>query len=360
MKNAIPFNERESRLRQKLDLVKGKWPGFVFGLGTGKILPVFRFSRVTRPGLETYLIYLMENGYRNLQSAEMEALLLGERELHAKDVVLCFDHAWASLWTVAVPLLERYDLRAVTYAIPGRIPDLPTLRPVWGQPAHDPDIDHTDSPFCSWAELNAMSGKGRVDVQSNSWSHGMIFSNESFLRLVQPETQLPYLSWPLLNDYGERLEFLSRKHIFHPLLPMRSRLSDGLQHVVDPLVVAAIHDDPDAAPFIFKKYFLQIETPAEQQAAIAHELHHSKEVLESRLHKPVRQICFPHGVYGKIAASLLEESGYRSAIAERLAPKFGLIPGQMPYLIGRLAYPYIRALPGRSRKLYLCINRGGI
>lgn len=357
MRNPVPFSERESFLQSKWDLLRGKWPAFVFGAGVGNLLPVFRFSRVTRQGLEPYLIYLMENGYRTLQSAEMSAVLNQERAIAPKEVVLCFDHAWASLWTVAAPLLERYGFTAVAYAIPGRIPDLQTLRPVWGQPAHDPDVDHTENPFCSWAELKVLVDGGRVDVQSNSWSHGMIFSDEKFLRLVQPETQLPFLNWPLLSAPGEHPEFLSRRHIFHPLLPMRSRLSDGLQHVVDPLVVAAIHDDPDAAPYLFKKYFLQIETPAEREAAIRYELQHSRQVLETRLGRPVHQCCFPYGVCGKIAASLLEECGYRSAVAERMAPKFSLVPGQTPFRIGRLDYPYIRALPGQPRKLYLRIAR---
>ncbi|MGA0332525.1 MAG: polysaccharide deacetylase family protein [Kiritimatiellia bacterium] len=357
MKNPIPFIERDSFWREKAELAAGKWPSFVFGFGKGKGLPLFRFSRVTRQELEPCLIYLMENGYRTVQAAEMEEILQGKRTPGPREVGLCFDHAWASLWTVAAPLLERYDFRAVVYAIPGRIPDLETVRPVWGQQGHDPAVDFTDTPFCSWLELKILQERGRVDVQSNSWSHGKIFSHDKFLKLVLPETNFPYLSWPLINDPGEKLRFLSRSHVFHPILPMRSRLSDGLRHVVDNLVVKAIHDDPDAAPFLFKKYFLQIETEAEREAAIRHELLRSREELEKRLGKPVQQICFPWGVCGKVAAGLLEECGYRSAVAERTAGKLYLQPGQDPFRIGRLPYPYIRALPGRPRKLYLRIHQ---
>ena len=153
------------------------------------------------------------------------------------------------------------------------------------------------------------------------------------------------------------MKTLSNRNVFHPLLPVRSRLSDGLKHEVDPIVVKAIHNDPDAAPYLYKKYFLQVETAEEQYQAIAYELSQSREDLEQRLGGKVSQISFPWGVCGKIAGSLLEESGYRSAIAEKSAPKFSLIPGQNPYQIGRLPYPFIRALPGRSRKLYLRIRQ---
>ncbi len=357
MNNPIPFKERDSFWHEKIQFLQGKWPSFVFGFSRGAALPIFKFSRTTRQELEPYLIYLMENGYRTLRSAEMEELLEGKRKPDPKEVVLCFDHAWASLWTVVAPLLERYGFCGITYAIPGRIPELPALRPVWGQPGHDPDVDHTQNPFCSWGELLALQKSGRIDVQSNSWSHGLIFSHEKFLRLIQPETFLPPLNWPLLNESGEPLKTLSSRHVFHPLLPVRSRLSDGLRHDVDPIVVKAIHDDPDAAPFLYRKYFLQVETEAEQRQAIAYELFQSRKDLEKRLEGKVTQICFPWGVCGKIAASMLEESGYRSAIAEKSASKFAMAPGQNPYKIGRLPYPFIRALPGRSRKLYLRIHQ---
>ncbi|MDF3128328.1 polysaccharide deacetylase family protein [Kiritimatiellaeota bacterium B1221] len=357
MKNPIPFNERDSFWHEKLQFLKGKWPSFVFGLGRGGCLPVFKFSRITRQELEPYLIYLMENGYRTIQSAEMEAFIEGNRKPDPKEVVLCFDHAWASVWTVVAPLLERYGFKAITYAIPGRISELPALRPVWGQPGHDPDVDYTKNPFCSWGELLALQKRGLVDVQSNSWSHGYIFSHDKFLRLIQPETFLPPLNWPLLNESGAQLKTLSNRNVFHPLLPVRSRLSDGVRHDVDPMVVKAIHDDPDVAPFLYKKYFLQIETPEEQLHAISYELTQSREDLEKRLPTKVTQICFPWGVCGKIAYSLLEESGYRSAIAEKSAAKFAVTPGQNSYEIGRLTYPFIRTLPGRSRKLYLRIRQ---
>lgn len=356
MKNPIPFRERDTFLRKQSDLFSWKMPGFVFGLGLGKTLPVFRFSRVIRQELESYLVYLMENGYHTLQSREVEAVLRGERELGNRDVVLCFDHAWASLWTIAAPLLDRYNQKAITFAIPGRMMDSPDTRPVWGQPEHDPAIDYTPNPFCTWQELKKLSDSGIVDVQSNGWSHGKIFSNEKFLQLVVPETRISMLSWPLLSDTGEPLRFLKRTHIFHPLLPTRSRLSDGMRHIVDPLVIEAIHEDPDAAPYLFKKYFLQIETEEEREAAIIYELQESRKVLENRLGKPVHQFCFPWGVCGKIATRHLESAGYESAFAERFSVKSSINLGQAPFNLGRLDYPYIRALPGKHRKLYWRIS----
>lgn len=352
LKAPIPFCECDSVWRERVELCSGKMPAFLFGAGVGNAVPVFRFSRMTRQLLEPYLVYLMENGYQTLTAAELEDVLCGRRKADRHSVMLTFDHAWASLWTVVAPLLRRYGLRAVTYAIPGRIPDLPALRPVWGEKGHDPDVDRTKTPFCSWCELKALVEEGVVDVQSNSWSHGKIFAHEKFLKLIEPETRLPLLSWPMINDYGESLHLLSPSNVFHPLLPARSRLSDALKHEVDPSVVARMHDDPDAAPYLFRQHFLQIETPEEREEEIRYELTRSREELSLRLGTPVHQLSFPWGVCGKVAAARVEEAGYTSAFAERVAGRFAVREGQHPFRLGRIPYYYIRSLPGRSRKLY--------
>ncbi|WFB37855.1 polysaccharide deacetylase family protein [Kiritimatiellota bacterium B12222] len=357
MKSQVPFSERESAWREPLELLKGKWPAFVFGAGVGAQLPVFRFSSVIRQEFEPSLIYLMENGYHTVQSAELEAILRGDKPPDPKAVMLCFDHAWASLWTIAAPLLERYNFTAVTYAIPGRIHDSKALRPVWGQPEHDPDVDRTENLFCSWKELKALSDGGRVEVQSNGWSHGKIFSHDKFECLVMPETRMHPLRWPMVSDPGEELKLLSRSRIFHPLLPLRSRLSDALRHDVDPLVVDAIRNDPDAAPYLFQKYFLQVETEEDRVSAIRFELTRSKELLEHHLGKEIHQLCFPWGVGGRLAAGMLSDLGYRTAFADRQASFLAVKAGQNPLKLGRLPCEYIRALPGKPRKLYFRIHQ---
>lgn len=310
MRLIVPIREKESVWVDRADVLAGKLPPFVFGLPVKTTLPVFRFSRVTRTVLESYLVYLMENGYTTITTPEMEAILTGERERKPKEVMLTFDHAWASLWTVAAPLLRRYGFRAVSYAIPGRVPEATECRPVMGVPGHDPDVDHSERPFASWPELRCLSDEGIIDIQSNSWSHAKIFSHDKFLRLIEPETRIPFLSWPLISEPGEPLHFLSPTHVFHPLLPTRSRLSDGMRHDVDLSMLRRIHDDPDAAPYLFRQHFLQIETEEDREEAIRDELLRSRSVLEQRLEKPVTHFAFPWGVGGKVALRCIAESGY--------------------------------------------------
>ncbi len=353
----IPFGERKSLLRGPLDLLTGRYPNFLFGARMGKYLPVFHFHEVTLPYLEVYLVYLLENGYRTLGLEEMEEILFGRRKMAGPSVVLCFDDAWASVWTVVAPLLRRYRMRAITYAIPGRIQEGAGTRPVWGEPGYDPDIDRSQNPFCTWRELKALADEGFIDIQSHTWSHGKIFSEDAFQRLVLPETRIDLLSWPLLSDPGEPLRVLSAANVFHPLLPTRSRMSDAFKHDVDVSVVRRIHDDPNAAPYLFRQHLLQIETEAEREEAVRFELLRSREELEARLGRKVRQVCFPWAVCGSTAERLLPECGYTSAVADRVGGFRACVPGQNPFRIMRLKHVYIRALPGRNRRLYWRIRK---
>lgn len=352
MRLIVPIREKESVWIDRMDLLLGKMPRFTLGFPVGNTLPVFRFSRVTRHLLESSLVYLMENGYSTISVAEMEAIRSGERERKPKEVLLTFDHGWASLWTVTAPLLRRYGFNGVAYVIPGRTPEAVTCRPVMGEPGHDPDVDRSEHPFASWCELEELVKGNELEIQSNSYSHAKIFSHDKFLQLVLPETRIPKLSWPLLSDTGEALKFLSPTQVFHPLIPSRSRLSDGMRHDVDPSIVRRIHDDPDAAPYLFKQHFLQIETEEDREEAIRLEFTESKRVLEDRLGVSVRHFAFPWGVGGRIAQDVVEECGYTTAFMERKCHLRAVRKGQPSFRLGRLPQAYIRALPGRRRKLY--------
>ncbi|MCC5848556.1 MAG: polysaccharide deacetylase family protein [Verrucomicrobia bacterium] len=355
-RNPVPFGERNTKLRKPLDICTGRYPTFLYGAKLGSFLPVFSFEKVTLPYLEPYLVYLMENGYQTLQTPELQDIVLGKRKIDAPSVVLQFDGAWASVWTVVAPLLRRYNMRAVTFAIPGRIQHGEKPRPTWRQPGHDPAIDHTQNPFCTWEELRALADEGRVDVQSHSWSHAQIFCSDQFQRLILPETDMPLLEWPVISDPGEPLKRLGPSNVFHPLLPTRTRLSNALKHDVDPSVVRRIHDDPNAAPYLFRQYFLQIETEEDREKAIRFELEQSKGELEDKLGKPVTQIRCPRGICGGIAESLLHECGYETAVADKLGGFRACVPGQNPRRIMRLDHIYIPCLPGRTRKCYWYIK----
>src|SRR5437868_3198447 len=126
---SVPFAEQGGRLRGVLDVVSGRFPRFVFGGSVGPLLPVFHFHDERAVDLEPKLRYLAENGYRTVICDDIAAHLSSARRLPQRSVALCFDDAWTSVWTVAVPLLQKYNCRAIVYAIPGRTADAAACRP---------------------------------------------------------------------------------------------------------------------------------------------------------------------------------------------------------------------------------------
>src|SRR6185436_2591661 len=97
-------------VRGCLDLVCGRFPPFVFGASVGDLLPVFHFQDEARDDLEPKFRHLAENGYRTVTSDEIGAFVRGDRQFDRRTVALCFDDAWARVWTDAAPLLRQYGL----------------------------------------------------------------------------------------------------------------------------------------------------------------------------------------------------------------------------------------------------------
>jgi polysaccharide deacetylase len=351
--STVPFSERGGKARGCLDLVSGRFPAFVFGGGLGALLPVFHFHDVTREDLEPKLRHLAENEYRSVNSDEIAAYARGDLKLPARSVGLCFDDAWRSVADVAAPLLKQHGLTAITYAIPARI-------------AEDGD---GDSPFVTWAALNAIHTSGVIDVQSHTDTHSRIFASSEVQDFVQPG----YDATPLLNrpqlSAQPSLAFVTPADLGAPLYGMRSRMSDGRRALVSRDVHAKCVDlvsrEGGAAFFSRAGWRARLtavvaaapspplESEDDQARAIEDELARGRSILNDRLKtSSVAHICLPWGIAGTRTATLLKRTGYRSAFANRLRGQHAVHAGDDPYWLKRLPNHYITRLPGHGRQYW--------
>lgn len=358
--------ERKSRLRGVVDLVRRAYPGFVFGGGVpDDILPVFHFHEVRRETLEPQIAYLRENGYHTLDAAGIARFA---REGHApgpRAVGLTFDDAWASSWTVATPLLRRYQMQAILFVAPARVPAADVMRTTLddrdGPPA---EIDRSEVPFATWPELRAMSGTGLWDIQAHSHAHAMIFCDRALEGFVSPGYRPHVHDAP---DVGTAAapHFLSESDLGTPLHPVRSRMSDALRYD-DPeareacreIVLAgggaAFFEDAGWAGTLrraVRPLKGRVETPAERDAAIAADLTAARETLETRLRiSTVRHLCFPWTIAGTAAERIAAEVGYESAYADTLGALHAVRRGGNPHRLMRLKNKFIFSLPGKGRR----------
>jgi peptidoglycan/xylan/chitin deacetylase (PgdA/CDA1 family) len=368
MTNRVPFNERGGVLRGAVDLAAGRYPLFLFGGPVGDLLPVFHFHEVTRAALEPQLRYLAENGYRSVNAEEIAAYARREAAGGGRRVGLCFDDAWASLWTVAAPLLKQYGLTAIAYAIPGRIDEASECRPTLDT---GPELAPNGSPFVTWPELRALSASGVIDVQCHTDSHSMVFCSRESRGFVTPDyvRATPLLNRPQLAPHPA-LRFLTPTELGAPLYTARSRMSDGRRA----LVSVAAHERcveyvaREGGPEFFSRgdwratlervAAMPMEAPVESAAdasrAIEEELDRGRAVLNQRLGtRSVNHICLPWGVSGRRTTEALARVGYRSAFANRLQGTHGVRPGDDPYWLKRLSNRHIFRLPGRGRQRWL-------
>lgn len=362
---AIPFREKKTALRGVLDLATGCYPRFIFGGSTNGIVPVFHFHDVTPGYLEPYLRHLAENGYKTLVSEDLAQLVHGKTPIPVKSVALCFDDAWTSLWTVVLPLLQKYSLQAITYVAPYRISGAKSCRP------RDQTGNNTENPlFVTWPELKAIHASGVVDIQAHTHSHSIIFSSDKIEGFLTPETDISPLARPLLTTCGNERTFLSPGMLGHPLYARRSRMSDALRFIPKPATARRCRDyvAQNGKTEFFKrgnwkrelsriagKPNGRFETDQERANEICRELSDSRQTLESKLHKEVRHICMPWAVCGKLSESLAREAGYMTIVADTLFGKRFVHKNTNPYRIMRLKHQYIPCLPGKGRKLFLQI-----
>lgn len=348
-----PFDERGGRLRGALDLLAGRYPRFVLGGGLGRILPVFHFHESTVDSLEPAFAYLADNGYRTVDSNDVAALVREGQHPGPRSVMIAFDDAWASLWLVVGPLLRKFQLRAVTYAIPGRMRDATAPRPTLDAgPVDALAADRAPNPFVTWPELRALASAGLVDVQSHSWSHSMIFSGDAVIDRTGPALAgEPMLNRPRVDAPGPP-EFLSPERRGFPLFQRRSRMSDARRFFPDPEACARLEvSGPDGRMLPFAGRIKgRWETADEQTRAIEQELVDSRDELERRLGTSVRHLCLPWGVSGRLTRAALERLGFLTAFANRMSGQFAVASGDDPFFLKRLNERHIFALPGRGRR----------
>ncbi len=364
---SVPFGERGGALRGAIDLVCGRLPRFVFGGPVGRLVPVFHFHDERRAALEPLFRYLQENGYRAITADELAAVARQRREPGDREVAICFDDAWATVWTDAAPLLRQCDLRAIVYPIPGRVADAPQTRAIAA------DAADSGSPFMTWAELRSLFSEGIIDVQSHTWTHARIFTGSLVLDFVQPEFgRQPPLNRPLLAMAGETPRFIQPRELGAPLYEQRSRMSDGPKVQVSlaahDACVAFVRANGGAAFFDERHWRPRLgvvaarhlgdgfdsESADAQRRAIEDELDRARSVLNARLATTsVRHVCLPWGVSGRVATDALKRLGFESAIANRWTGSFAVRPGDDPFWLKRLPNRYVTALPGRGRRTVL-------
>jgi hypothetical protein len=366
-----------------LALIRRHYPEFMHSRHPGSLqneIPVFTFHSVEPVAFEEKLKFLSRNGYRTLTGDEFRAVIAGERDIRERSVLLTFDDGTATLWTVAYPLLRKYGFRAVSFIIPGCIPEQAPETPTYQDYEKNrvsPEAllarERSDFPLCSWQEIQEMHRSDVIDFQSHTLHHHLVCVSSQLVDFIHPAYDFYFfanITVPVYRVNG-KLNFNRQMPWGTPVYRAEPRMAGKPQYFDDEEARAA------CVAYVAKngneKFFNhanwrqrllaaykearqkrrngEFETREWQEQTIWQDLQQAQMMIEARLPgKTVDQLCYPWFMGSSLAVTQSQRLGYRvnywGIVPERKTNQAGADLFHVP----RIEDHYIYRLPGEGRK----------
>ena len=138
---------------------------------------------VTPQQLENDLAWLKNNGYTSVSARQLIDYTNGIGELPGKAILITFDDGFYNNLSLALPLLEKYDMCAVV-SIVGRYTD-----------DYAPSDPHADSySYLTWEDISQLAASGRVEIGSHTYDMHSNKSKRNGCAKLPDETSEEYTS----------------------------------------------------------------------------------------------------------------------------------------------------------------------
>jgi hypothetical protein len=334
-------------------------------LGLRMSIPVLVYHHVNNTGLEfspadfdKQMKFLADNGYSTVFLDDLVAFIAGEADLPPKTVAITFDDGYLDNWVYAYPILKKYGHKATIFVITARIPDKaagyrPNLEDVWKGNTKSGDLPKIDShkninlncvmhetgslDYLSWEEAKAMEDSGLIDIQSHTHLHNDIFISDEIIDYNRNTD--PKIGWRTGGDYRFGIPLYRRKSAVAALRyfddkSLRDKIAGyakdlgqhpQLRQKLNKMVKRYRAENGE------KGYY---ESPEAGERRIIGELSLSKEIIEKKLNKKCKYICWPWGEHSELSIKCAKRSGFRAAIT--------FSPGSNAYAAGRF---HIKRIP---------------
>jgi peptidoglycan/xylan/chitin deacetylase (PgdA/CDA1 family) len=289
-------------------------------------------------------------------------------------VLLTFDDARGSLWSVGAPLLRQHGMRGVVFAVPGRISTrsggrLPTLDDVAGSPTLLPKVlerEQKDGAFLFWDEVEWLSREGVFEFQSHTHSHLRIHSAPRLEGFVTPSMRHGYRSFDLPVQWDGDGDLLGEAiPLGSPILGSAPRLSEAVRVFENPEARRACAEEVAAhgeAFFTQPRWQARLarvvrriphttgtESRDARVASMRREIGDARKLIEEHTGRPVKQICYPWHATSALAKHLVAETGHLAAYCGKVADRPITRPGDDALQIARIGEDWLEALPGQGR-----------
>jgi peptidoglycan/xylan/chitin deacetylase (PgdA/CDA1 family) len=360
-------------------------PEFTYRSPVGTIrgeTPVFTFHLALPEWFEEQCQFLVENSYRTLTCDEMLFNLQNGKRPVGQSIMLTFDDGLKHVWTVAYPILKKYNLKATCFLIPGCISAedhrvRPNLEDFWSGTASMDEImrlEGNGSNLATWPEIELMHNSGVIDFQSHTMYHSLVFTSPKVFDFVNPQYNVHFYG----NTHVPLYQVAGRDNVEREPLPgmpvytseprmlaVRRYFDD--ERLREHCIQTVLAVGPEA--FFEKKNWRAVlrdkvhefrgrhqlderfEEPAERDLSVYRELRESKEMIEAHLPgKKVTHLCFPWYEAASFAVVAAVKAGFEACYFGTVSGRRTNRPGDSPLSVARVEDIFLERLPGKGRK----------
>lgn len=259
--------------------------------------------------------------------------------LPKKPIVLTFDDGYLDNWVFAYPLLKKYGFKGTIYVNPEFVESRNLIRKnledVW---SGNVEIDELETiGYLSWDEMREMEKKGVVDIQSHSMTHTWYPVSTRIIDFRHPRDSYIWMTWnenpdkkPYLQidneelvNYGEPIYEYDRAIGIRRFFPDENLKKSAINYVTEKggKIFFKSENWKEEIFKVARKYKEEnqlnerFETEEEYEERVYYELQKSKEIIESKLDKEVKFLCWAGGAVTDKALKIALNIGYISSTA---------------------------------------------
>lgn len=286
---------------------------------------------------EKHLKWLKSGGYTSITLQELFDSMSFDKDLPNKSIVLTFDDGYADNWVFAYPLLKKYGFKAAIYINPEfvdpRQHPRKNLDDFWAGDVEFDDLSCTG--YLAWEEMKHMEVDGIIDIQSHTMSHTWLPKSDRIIDFRYPNDPYIWMTWnqnidkkPFLQKDNEQLKYCGQPVFDHDraigckqFIPNKEFDSLFIEHVKEQggkdffssatwkNDLFTLYDKYRGENCLVGRY----ETDDEYEQRLQYELESSKIIIERKLSKDVRFLCWPGGVTTPKADGIAQNLGYLSS-----------------------------------------------
>lgn len=285
---------------------------------------------------EKFLVHLKRNKWETITLDEMHDLRKKTTRVKGKFCVITFDDGYVDNYIYAYPLLKKYGMKGTIFVSPECIDEkrikAKNLFDFWQGNIKLESLSVMG--YLNWEEMKEMQDSGVIDIQSHTMTHTKYNCSSNIVAFHSPGYDSLY---EITNRYPDMRAYYFNDPNFERLIPYGTPIFEQKSSVITRIhvvnqefekeVVSSLSKYSmeklqdakrcfDAIKPIYERYlkndelFSSIESEKEYKQRVMYEIRNSKQILETKLNKPVNFLCWPHGDNNEYTHSIAMDCNY--------------------------------------------------